>query len=192
MRCKEIIRSYTGKEFPADPYEQLRQATEAVFRSWNGKRAVDYRNASNIPHDLGTAVNIQTMVFGNMGEDSATGVFMSRNATTGEPHLEGDFLDAHALGFGLYERRSRLQQIERRLAAAQQRSKQIELLFVERSAALLAPDLLPSERAAIAVEIRHLGEERHELAASIHDLEIECDHAAAEYERYREELARLD
>jgi pyruvate,orthophosphate dikinase len=92
MRFKEIIRSYTGKEFPADPYEQLRQATEAVFRSWNGKRAVDYRNASNIPHDLGTAVNIQTMVFGNLGEDSATGVFMSRNATTGEPHLEGDFL----------------------------------------------------------------------------------------------------
>jgi pyruvate,orthophosphate dikinase len=63
-----------------------------VFKSWNGKRAIDYRNASNIPHDLGTAVNIQTMVFGNMGEDSATGVFMSRNATTGEPHLEGDFL----------------------------------------------------------------------------------------------------
>ncbi len=91
-RFKEIIRTYTGKEFPADPYEQLRQATEAVFKSWNGKRAIDYRNASNIAHDLGTAVNIQTMVFGNLGEDSATGVFMSRNATTGEPHLEGDFL----------------------------------------------------------------------------------------------------
>ncbi|MBT8046785.1 MAG: pyruvate, phosphate dikinase [Gammaproteobacteria bacterium] len=92
IRFKEIIRTYTGKEFPTDPYEQLRQATEAVFRSWNGKRARDYRNASDIPHDLGTAVNIQTMVFGNLGEDSATGVFMSRNATTGEPHLEGDFL----------------------------------------------------------------------------------------------------
>jgi len=92
IRFKEIIRTYTGTEFPADPYEQLRQATEAVFRSWNGKRAIDYRNASNIPHDLGTAVNIQTMVFGNLGEDSATGVFMSRNATTGEPNLEGDFL----------------------------------------------------------------------------------------------------
>ena len=92
IRFKEIIRSYTGKEFPADPFEQLRQATEAVFTSWNGKRAIDYRNASNIPHDLGTAVNIQTMVFGNLGEDSATGVFMSRNATTGEPNLEGDFL----------------------------------------------------------------------------------------------------
>jgi len=92
IRFKEIIRTYTGKEFPADPYEQLRQATEAVFRSWNGKRAIDYRNASNIAHDLGTAVNIQTMVFGNLGDSSATGVFMSRNATTGEPHLEGDFL----------------------------------------------------------------------------------------------------
>ena len=91
-RFKEIIRTYTGKEFPADPYDQLRQATEAVFRSWNGKRAIDYRNASNIPHDLGTAVNIQTMVFGNLGDTSATGVFMSRNATTGEPQLEGDFL----------------------------------------------------------------------------------------------------
>ena len=92
IRFKEIIRTYTGKEFPSDPYEQLRQATEAVFRSWNGKRAIDYRNASNIAHDLGTAVNIQTMVFGNLGDTSATGVFMSRNATTGEPHLEGDFL----------------------------------------------------------------------------------------------------
>jgi pyruvate,orthophosphate dikinase len=91
-RFKKIIKTYTGQKFPSDPYEQLRLATEAVFKSWNGKRAIDYRNASNIPHDLGTAVNIQTMVFGNMGEDSATGVFMSRNATTGEPHLEGDFL----------------------------------------------------------------------------------------------------
>ncbi|MBT8039366.1 MAG: pyruvate, phosphate dikinase [Xanthomonadales bacterium] len=91
-RFKKIIKTYTGQKFPSDPYEQLRQATEAVFRSWNGKRAIDYRNASNIAHDLGTAVNIQTMVFGNLGEDSATGVFMSRDATTGEPHLEGDFL----------------------------------------------------------------------------------------------------
>jgi pyruvate,orthophosphate dikinase len=91
-RFKEIIRSYTGKDFPTDPYEQLRQATEAVFRSWNGKRAIDYRVAAGIAHDLGTAVNIQTMVFGNVGDDSATGVFMSRNATTGEPVLEGDYL----------------------------------------------------------------------------------------------------
>ena len=92
VKFREIIRTYTGREFPTDPYEQLQQATEAVFKSWNGKRANDYRNAANIPHDLGTAVNIQTMVFGNTGDDSATGVFMSRNATTGEPQLEGDYL----------------------------------------------------------------------------------------------------
>jgi len=91
-RFKELIRSYTGKEFPIEPREQLRQATEAVFKSWNGKRAIDYREAAGIEHDLGTAVNIQTMVFGNIGNDSATGVFMSRNATSGEPELEGDYL----------------------------------------------------------------------------------------------------
>jgi pyruvate,orthophosphate dikinase len=89
---KGIVERYAGRTFPADPYEQLRLAIEAVFRSWNGKRAIDYRNAAGIPHDLGTAVNIQTMVFGNMGDDSATGVAMSRNATTGEPHIEGDYL----------------------------------------------------------------------------------------------------
>ncbi len=92
MKFREIIRTYTGREFPTDPFEQLQQATEAVFKSWNGKRAIDYRNAAKIDHDLGTAVNIQTMVFGNIGDDSATGVFMSRNATTGEPNLEGDYL----------------------------------------------------------------------------------------------------
>jgi pyruvate, orthophosphate dikinase len=82
---KEIVRTYTRQDFPEEPLEQLRLATEAVFRSWNGKRAVDYRNAAGIAHDLGTAVNIQAMVFGNMGDDCATGVVMSRNPTTGEP-----------------------------------------------------------------------------------------------------------
>ncbi len=91
-RFKQIFKNYTGIDFPEDPYEQLKLAVEAVFKSWKGKRAVDYRNATGIPHDLGTAVNIQTMVFGNMGSDSATGVAMSRNASTGEPELEGDFL----------------------------------------------------------------------------------------------------
>jgi len=89
---KGIIRRQVGIEFPSDPYEQLKMATEAVFKSWNGKRAIDYRNAAGIAHDLGTGVNIVTMVFGNMGEDSATGVAMSRNASTGEPELEGDYL----------------------------------------------------------------------------------------------------
>jgi pyruvate,orthophosphate dikinase len=91
-RFKEITLTYTGREFPTDPFEQLKQATEAVFKSWYGKRANDYRNAAGIAHDLGTAVSIQTMVFGNIGDDSATGVFMSRNATTGAPALEGDYL----------------------------------------------------------------------------------------------------
>jgi len=91
-KFKEFVKTYTGDVFPEDPHDQLKLATEAVFKSWNGKRARDYRNASGIPHDLGTAVNIQTMVFGNMGEDCATGVAMSRNATTGEPKLEGDYL----------------------------------------------------------------------------------------------------
>jgi pyruvate,orthophosphate dikinase len=87
-----IVERYAGRAFPDDPKEQLLLAIEAVFRSWNGKRAIDYRNAAGIAHDLGTGVNIQTMVFGNMGSDSATGVAMSRNATTGENHLEGDYL----------------------------------------------------------------------------------------------------
>ncbi len=89
-----VIRTFSGDDFPADPREQLRRATEAVFRSWNGKRAIDYRNAAGIPHDLGTAVNVQTMVFGNLGEGSSTGVCMSRDGTTGEPVLEGDYLES--------------------------------------------------------------------------------------------------
>ena len=91
-RFKDVFRRYNRLEFPNDPHQQLRLATQAVFKSWNGKRAVDYRNAAKIPHDLGTAVNIQTMVFGNMGESSATGVAMTRNATTGEKGIEGDYL----------------------------------------------------------------------------------------------------
>jgi pyruvate,orthophosphate dikinase len=89
---KAIVKARAKRPFPDDPREQLRLATEAVFRSWNGKRAIDYRNAAGIAHDLGTAVNIQTMVFGNMGADSGTGVLTTRNVTTGEPRLEGDWL----------------------------------------------------------------------------------------------------
>jgi pyruvate,orthophosphate dikinase len=91
-KFKSIFRQYANRDFPEDPNEQLRLATEAVFKSWNGKRAVDYRNAAGIPHDLGTAVSIQTMVFGNMGNDSATGVALTRNGTTGENRIEGDYL----------------------------------------------------------------------------------------------------
>jgi pyruvate,orthophosphate dikinase len=89
---KKIFKKHTQRDFPNDPIEQLKLATEAVFKSWNGKRAIDYRNAAHISHDLGTAVNIQTMVFGNMGNDSATGVAMTRNASTGENLIEGDYL----------------------------------------------------------------------------------------------------
>ena len=92
QRFRDLVKTHTRAPFPTDPLDQLQAATEAVFESWNTKRAVDYRNASGIPHDIGTAVNIQTMVFGNMGETSGTGVVMSRNASTGEPGLHGDFL----------------------------------------------------------------------------------------------------
>ena len=89
---KVIYRKEVGDEFPQDSYKQLALAIEAVFKSWNGKRAIDYRNAANIPHDLGTAVNVQTMVFGNMGNESGTGVAFTRNPSTGERVLFGDFL----------------------------------------------------------------------------------------------------
>ncbi len=89
---KAIFARATGSDFPQDPIEQIRLATEAVFKSWNGKRAFDYRKAAKIPHDLGTAVNICTMVFGNLGNDSATGVAMTRSGATGENQIEGDYL----------------------------------------------------------------------------------------------------
>jgi pyruvate,orthophosphate dikinase len=89
---KELVRSLSGHAMPEDGREQLRLATEAVFHSWNSKRAIAYRNASGLSHDLGTAVNIVAMVFGNLGPDSGTGVATTRNISTGEPELEGDFL----------------------------------------------------------------------------------------------------
>jgi pyruvate,orthophosphate dikinase len=89
---KTIYHRQTTHDFPMNPYEQLKMATTAVFNSWNGKRAMDYRNAAGIPHGLGTAVNIVTMVFGNMGADSATGVAMTRSGATGKKILEGDYL----------------------------------------------------------------------------------------------------
>ncbi|MBI5928226.1 MAG: pyruvate, phosphate dikinase, partial [Chloroflexi bacterium] len=91
-KFQQIYKEHVGSEFPQDPIKQLEHAIEAVFSSWNGKRAIDYRNAANIPHNLGTAVNVQMMVFGNMGNDSGTGVAFTRNPATGEPKLFGDFL----------------------------------------------------------------------------------------------------
>jgi len=88
---KAVIKEHMGFEFPQDPFEQLKLATEAVFKSWNGKRAIDYRNADGIAHDLGTGVNIQTMVFGNM-DNSGTGVAFTRNPSTGENVNWGEYL----------------------------------------------------------------------------------------------------
>ncbi|MGA7672900.1 MAG: pyruvate, phosphate dikinase [Nitrolancea sp.] len=89
---KEIVKRESGQAFPEDPWDQLRFAITAVFKSWNNRRAINYRNANNIPHDLGTAVNVQTMVYGNMGPDCATGVAFTRNPSTGDQTLFGEFL----------------------------------------------------------------------------------------------------
>src|SRR5579885_222485 len=89
---KDLVERHTGTRFPEDPWVQLEMAIRAVFDSWMGKRAVDYRTFHKIPHDLGTAVNVQAMVFGNMGPDSATGVAFTRNPATGEKELYGEYL----------------------------------------------------------------------------------------------------
>jgi pyruvate, orthophosphate dikinase len=89
----EIYRTHTGSEFPQDPREQLRLAVEAVFKSWNGKRARDYRRQNKISDDLGTAVNVVAMVFGNRGMDSGTGVAFTRDPSTGEKVPYGDYLE---------------------------------------------------------------------------------------------------
>ncbi len=94
---QKIIRRETGKDFPTDPYQQLEESIKAVFRSWNGDRAIAYRRREKIPDDLGTAVNVVTMVFGNMGQDSGTGVAFTRDPATGEKKLFGDYL-ANAQG----------------------------------------------------------------------------------------------
>ncbi len=89
---KALVRRLTGREFPQDPLEQLALARDAVFRSWMNDRAIYYRRQNHIPDDIGTAVNVQAMVFGNMGETSATGVGFTRNPATGEDHFYGEFL----------------------------------------------------------------------------------------------------
>ncbi|MDD3818837.1 MAG: pyruvate, phosphate dikinase [Actinomycetota bacterium] len=89
---KKIIKKAKRKDFPQDPMVQLRMAIDAVFGSWNNKRAISYRNLHGIPHDIGTAVNVQAMVFGNMGENSGTGVAFTRNPATGEDEFYGEYL----------------------------------------------------------------------------------------------------
>jgi pyruvate,orthophosphate dikinase len=94
---KNFFREQTGREFPSDPYEQLETSITAVFRSWNNERAIIYRNKEKISHSIGTAVNVQSMVFGNLGEDSGSGVMFTRNAATGENVIYGEYL-ANAQG----------------------------------------------------------------------------------------------
>jgi pyruvate,orthophosphate dikinase len=96
---KEIVKEYkaliemeTGKKFPEDVHDQLFSAIKAVFDSWFGQRAIIYRQAHKIPDDLGTAVVVQAMVFGNLGFDSGTGVVFTRNPSTGDKELYGEFL----------------------------------------------------------------------------------------------------
>jgi pyruvate,orthophosphate dikinase len=96
-RFKAIYREHTGEDFPEEPEDQLRAAIEAVFASWNTDRAVAYRRMEKIPDDLGTAVNVQMMAFGNMGDTSGTGVAFTRNPITGDRELYGDYL-ANAQG----------------------------------------------------------------------------------------------
>jgi len=91
-KFKRMVKQESRADFPDDPKAQLQAAIEAVFASWNNKRAIDYRNFNKIPHDLGTAVNVQTMVFGNMGDDSGTGVAFTRDPNTGEKVLYGEYL----------------------------------------------------------------------------------------------------
>lgn len=90
--CKKTVQLTAGKSFPQDPMVQLEDAIRAVFRSWHNDRAIVYRKLNDIPHNIGTAVNVQSMVFGNMGPDSGTGVAFSRNPSTGEKALYGEYL----------------------------------------------------------------------------------------------------
>ena len=91
-KYKEYYKSVFGEEFPTDPYVQLKEAVAAVFRSWDNPRANVYRQMNGIPYEWGTAVNVQSMVFGNMGEDSGTGVAFSRSPSTGEKKIYAEFL----------------------------------------------------------------------------------------------------
>src|SRR2546430_1898898 len=91
-RFKKLIKDRTGKEFPNDPIEQLKGSVGAVFSSWMNDRAIVYRAKYHIPAEWGTAVNVQSMVFGNMGDDSATGVAFTRDPATGENVFYGEYL----------------------------------------------------------------------------------------------------
>jgi len=93
LEFKKIIYKKFNTHFPDDPYVQLHESIKAVFKSWNGERAINYRNIENIPHNMGTAVNVQSMVFGNLGTNSATGVAFTRNPSTGKNVFYGEWLE---------------------------------------------------------------------------------------------------
>src|SRR5262249_19611419 len=92
LAFKRHVRQGAGRDFPQEPREQLAMARDAVFRSWNNDRAIYYRRQNGIPDEIGTAVNVQAMVFGNMGETSGTGVGFTRNPSTGENQFYGEYL----------------------------------------------------------------------------------------------------
>ena len=92
VQYKALVKEKSGKDFPQDPKTQLWMSINAVFDSWNTKRAITYRKINNIPDDWGTAVNVQCMVYGNMGENSGTGVAFTRNPSTGERKFYGEYL----------------------------------------------------------------------------------------------------
>jgi len=91
-KYKQVIKKYSGEELPQNPYQQLKMARDAVFKSWNNPRAISYRQLHNLPGDAGTAVNVQAMVFGNLGENSCTGVGFTRNPSSGAKEFYGEFL----------------------------------------------------------------------------------------------------
>src|SRR3989442_9108813 len=92
VEFKQVAERQSGEPFPTDVYQELQKAIDAVCSAWNNKRGIDYRNFNKIPHNLGTAVNVQSMVFGNMGNDSGTGVAFTRNPSTGDEQLYGEYL----------------------------------------------------------------------------------------------------
>src|SRR5438046_8039000 len=89
---KKVVKKHAKRDFPQDPHEQLVMARDAVFRSWQNDRAKHYRRINNISDDLGTAVNVQAMVYGNLGDTSGTGVGFTRNPATGAKEIYGEFL----------------------------------------------------------------------------------------------------
>ncbi len=91
-RYLEVFERLHGKPFPQDPIEQLDMAVRAVFQSWNTRRAIDYRNYEGIPHDIGTAVNVQAMAYGNFDDNSGTGVLFTRSPAIGQREMYGEFL----------------------------------------------------------------------------------------------------